>query len=127
MKVKNKMTYLQKLETAIRKALPELMELSYGVEVIVTSKKHGTSLTMRPRDIPENKPDEWEIIGHPVTILHLLRWLDIVCNKHSFQYSITDTCLYTTRPFKTYKLNLSKPLLSQQSQEVIDELVKLVK
>lgn len=118
---------LQKLESAIREALPELMKLSYGVEVIHTRKKDGQSITLRPSVIPDVKPDEWEIIGHPVTLLHLLRWLDIINNQHSFQYSVTDTSLYTTRPFKTYKLDLSKPLLSQQSQEVIDNLVKLVK
>ena len=116
------MTNLQKLETAIREALPELMELSYGVEVIVTSKKHGTSLTMRPRDIPENKPDEWEIIGHPVMLLHLLRWLDIACIEGTSNFDGTVWLKKTV-----IKLDYSKPLLSQQSDEVIDNLVKLVK
>lgn len=111
------MTNLQKLEAAIRKALPELMELSYGVEVRHTRKRDGQSITLRPSVIPDVKPDEWEIIGHPVTLLHLLRWLG--------ESKYVDI-LAIMRVNDAFKLDLSKPLLSQQSEEVIDELVKLV-
>lgn len=107
------MTNLQKLETAIREALSELMELKpFTKPELELKSRHGINISQPYK--------------HEIDILHLLRWLDIINDKHSFQYSITDTSLYTTRPFKTYKLDLSKPLLSQQSQEVIDELVKLI-
>lgn len=128
------MTNLQKLETAIREALPELMEFSYGVEVRHTRKRDGQSITLRPSVIPDIKPEEWEIIGHPVTILDLLRWLDIVLNNEDKYYS-TDMSLtgvisvkeYDNNRVLIFRLDLSKPLLSQQSQDVIDELVKFVK
>ena len=137
---------LQKLETAIREALPELMELSEGCELLIRDdnepvrymghigEEKETMFLIDEDGEPEFLLDDGEIdkvdikiIGHPVTILHLLRWLDRINDKHSFQYSVTDTSLYTTKPFKTYKLDLSKPHISQQSDEVIDNLVKLVK
>lgn len=121
------MTNIEKLETAIREALPELMELSYGVEVRHTRKKDGQSITLRPSVIPDVKPDEWEIIGHPVTLLHLLRWLDTftLVSLHSDGYLYDETDNNVSQIILTY-LDLSKPLLSQQSQEVIDNLVKLI-
>lgn len=117
---------LQKLEKEIRTALPELMELNYGCEVRVTSKKHGASLIMRPRDIPKIKPDEWEIIGHPVTILHLLRWLGMHKDYLGLDFSGTLTFMPHENSIDSVTIDLSKPNLRDQHDDVINELCKLI-
>ena len=123
------MTNLQKLESAIREALPELMELSEGC--IVNTWNNGKFRAGVDIVIPKVIPVHWEIIGHPVTLLHLLRWLEIdriVSLRGSGTINEYQSCSrYNDDWYEITQLDLSKPLLSQQDQNVIDELVKLVK
>lgn len=137
------MTNIQKLESAIRQALPELMELSEGC--IVQSDIHGKGIVKNVRTvndidyvkisynyiINEFYRSEFTIIGVPPNLLHLLRWLgeegvhsdfSIMTNRLNFGRGVM-----LEYGVSSFTLDLSKPLLSQQSEEVIEELVKLLK
>lgn len=114
------MTNLQKLETAIRKALPELMELEPFTKPELELKlRHGINVSQSYK--------------HEIDILHLLRWLDTLgkdyrlsTNGGLFRFYFGSEAI-NGKWICFAKLDLSKPLLSQQSQDVIDELVKFVK
>lgn len=134
------MNNIQKLESAIRSAIPELMELSEGCRYTI-SGIHGVytyigtigELGMQEVfSIYDNEPDtcdlEWferqqiNIAGHPITLLHLLRWLGEI------GYAKLDSdFILRFMGLNEMQWDYSKPLLSQQSDEVIDELVKLLK
>ena len=96
-----KCSNLEKIETAIRSALPVL-------NVVVCRYKDGSV----------KLPD--------IDIIHMLRWLALIHDRHEINYNIYGSCLYTSNPHQAYYLNLSKPHLRDQSEEVINELVKLV-
>ena len=134
------MTNLEKLEAAIRQALPELMELTEGCRIYYDGNVFTISnnITVDRKIIYNNLTkehylsDEYDIIGHPITILHLLRWFDL---KASFDTNLflvtlhTDgelQLLYSNAYVNNYQLDLTNPLLSQQSESVINELVKLI-
>ena len=137
------MTNIEKLESAIRQALPELMELTEGCQVsyngkICTVTRVNIQESFRLIEINYMQflyvPAHMPIIGHPITLLHLLRWLgemEISC-KLSPVDSINAILLfkeYTIKHCDTYHvhLELSKPLLRDQSDDVIEELNKLLK
>lgn len=102
---------LEKLENAIRQALPELMEVIPFTDLEV-------------KMVAEYYIDLEADYKHQVTIIHLLRWLDTLMSSN---FSLgTNGLLQDHKEAVIYFLDLSKPLLSQQSDEVIDELVKLV-
>ena len=126
------MTNLEKLETAIRQALPELMELTEGCQVsyngkIGTVTKVNILESFRLIEINYMQffyvPEQMPIIGHPITLLHLLRWLGMK-EYYTGLYNEGSLCF---DEIDNIKIDLSKTLLSQQSEEVINELVKLLK
>lgn len=128
---------LQKLENAIRQALPELMELTDGCEVLIGGltyeigvnakvnwpNKNEIFITNLEQDIWIN---QFLIIGHPITILHLLMWLNL--NPEIIPYINGEGFLSNRMIIEIdiCKLDLSKIYLRDQAQIVIDELVKLV-
>ena len=132
----NQMNNLEKLESEIRKALPELMELTEGCEI----KHENQVLTIDGYNITNNRnqiynqkmgywllSDEYDIIGHPINILHLLRWVDKIPTIYCALDCDGELCI-AQKGGKEYivTLDLSKPLLKDQSDEVINELVKLI-
>jgi hypothetical protein len=141
------MTNLEKLENQIRKALPELMELTEGCEIRLKGNFYDFTYIGNIGDeseevfmIDNNKEPmvvdtEWfekegkHIIGHPVTILHLLRWLDSL-DGNCYYLSMFGHLEHITEgrfsEVPIYCLDLAKHLLRDQPEEVINELVKLI-
>lgn len=129
---------LQKLENEIRTALPELMELSEGCYL-----QHNRTV-MRIVHVPMNSDlfhlvdtsdddyctiyrsedkiiEYYKNLGHPVTILHLIKWLGEI------GYGKLDTdFVLRFLGLDDMQLDYSKPLLRDQAPEVIDELCKLI-
>lgn len=137
----------EKLETAIRQALPELMELTEGCEVqfsmytydckgvilnsgqdecyVLLTKSTGLEVKHHSLEFVKRKST---IIGHPITILHLLRWLSK--NDKYLGLDFDSVLVFSPRSIKWVEhhcisIDLSKPLLRDQSEEVINQLVKL--
>lgn len=68
-----------KLEEAIRKACPELMELSFGCEVEIGAQTGRVVSTLFEPDIMVLLEEdvvtvkEYKILGHPIELQHILR------------------------------------------------------
>ncbi len=136
------MTNIQKLESAIRQAIPELMELTEGCEINYLDSLGGNKYTviseaddgiLRLKEKYRNihaavaitsVDKRFKIIGHPVTILHLFRYL--MATGTIRLVSVTDVMLLMVGETKI-SINLAKPMLRDQSEDVINELVKLLK
>jgi hypothetical protein len=130
------MTNLEKLENEIRKALPELMELTEGCELEYMGKKCVATKVSPLINVVELNyctylytGENHTILGHPITILHLLRWLGTEKREASslhWQGYLLDKWGNALHSLNNVKLDLSNPLLRDQSEEVINELVKLI-
>lgn len=123
----NQNNNLQKLETAIRTALPELMELTEGCDVMTGGKiftigKDAKVVWPNKKEIEINGKwlNTFLIVGKPVTLLHLLRWLDKLDRIYRMDADgeLNDVTWFNNKNFGF--LDLSKTLLRDQSKEVID-------
>lgn len=164
------MTTQQKLhavETAIRKALPRLMELSYGCKLkgnkfgneykfISQTTEEGkdyTSYHLYDKDynrptvfitdffvIDPNDYTAFTILGHDILLSDVLEWLRLFNNDYclwdgmflkpvgaSNYYAEFETINGESFDKNTIKLDLSKPYLKDQSEELIDFLYNLIK
>lgn len=151
------MTTQQKLhavETAIRKALPRLMEPTEGCLVIfrnVKNKKQSGKILYNfgqdfYRIFCKNESDEYlrrrnevEILGHDILLSDVLEWLRLFNNDYclwdgmllklvgaSNYYAEFETINEKTFDENTIKLDLSKPYLKDQSEELINFLYNLI-
>jgi hypothetical protein len=99
-------TKIEKLETAIRSELPELM---VSEKLIIVEG----DIWFQESNIPQG-----------VTLLHLLRYL--MTTGTIRLVSVSDVMLLMVGETKI-NINLSKPLLRDQPEYAINELVKLLK
>jgi hypothetical protein len=117
----------QAIAEAIRKACPELMELKFGCEVKFKPYNSINTFIHEYRDICYlyndwdretftcNK-DDLEVIGSPITLSHIFRWLGTLS---IIRFTIQDNgCIGELTKVNVYK----QGTLEQQSPEFIDFL-----
>jgi hypothetical protein len=136
-----KMTNLERLEADIRARLPRLMELTEGCRLIFQDKPKTIMLVDEEPEkyvlvYSENKTGGWysaefikskaTVIGKDPMLNDVLDWLDI---KGIYAFTSDGEMIESYEGWDTptkSKWNLSKPLLKDQSQELIDYLVTLI-
>ena len=147
------MNNLQTLENEIRSKLQHLMELSAGCEVEFFTKRTKVYIirdefyVMFESDCTFYKISSlkgkykkaFKIIGHEISLANVLEWLNGL--DKNIMYAIeSDGCLLISRdcPYTAFTFldkhnnsqivfwNLSKNLLREQSQELIDGLFNLI-
>ena len=123
----------QKVENKIRELVPELMELSFGCEVV--TKKENPPLVFINKETSGkynflNRDNEvtgtffwgdFEIIGHPIHLEHVLRAVEIV-NYAFFRDKIPPRTFFIS--FFNY-YNLNKPF-SEQSEDLYKFLAEVL-
>ncbi len=134
------MTNLEKLEKEIRTALPRLMELSEGCRLVrkvdglqcqTISVVNGIASLITAQSQFKAINTKWaqeyfNIIGHDILLSDVFEW--------NYKSKVPNFVISSNGAFTVPKLNyisgewdLSKPKLNQQSQELIDFLVSLIK
>lgn len=131
---------LNELTDAIRKAIPRLMELSEGCEIISKIVDYFNNIEIESNFIIGKNAEfdgedivigeycygliNFTIIGHEPLLNDVLEWLKI---KSEIVFGFNDKRLYDH--FKVWKLNdwdLSKSKLSDQSEQLINFLHGLI-
>lgn len=145
---------LHAVETAIRKALPRLMEPTEGCRilehgepleqysVILAERSEGKYLIYTPYNLDnpceeidqKELSENYEILGHDILLSDVLEWFDNL--KHETirvsQITTKGTLIGTEdtdtlRAVKFGKWDLSKPRLADQSEELWNFLYNLIK
>ena len=132
---------LNELKAEIRKAIPRLMELSEGCEIISKIEDYFNNIEIESNFIIGKNAEfdgedivigeycygtiNFTIIGHEPLLNHVLEWLKIKGIKIT---DTTDDLLLCFGGYKYYSFwDLSKSKLSDQSEELIDFLHDLIK
>lgn len=121
-------TKLQILEEKIRKDLPRLMELGEGCRVKLADHKK----TSDPNNIIKmvnaftfKSEDIVEIIGHDILLSDVLDWLKTLRKNFKLDSDIL-VVFVDAFTLKKSNINLSKPYLKDQSEELIEFLYNLI-
>jgi len=128
---------LTTLENAIYNSIPRLRELSVGCEILVDKNILSNDLVIEVVvDLHKNKNFVVlkrgiyqidminTIIGHPILLNDVLEWLNNIKSINVYQLYPSGRLFKNSKYFETW--NLSKPKLSDQSQELIDALTELI-
>jgi len=132
---------LNELKAEIRKAIPRLMELSEGCDIISKIEDYFNDIEIESNFIIGKNAkfygedifiggyfystDNFTIIGHEPKLNDVLQWLKIKCIKIT---DTTDDLLLCFGGYKYYSFwDLSKSKLSDQSEDLINYLHDLIK
>ena len=146
------MNKLEELEKEIRKELPELMEVSRGC--IINDEYYGLCTVINadnthdlvyqtycydhdkglPKVIDFNKKDLDKIIGHPIQLHHVLKWLKCIehdLNVFELNIKLTGQFFWTMveNPYEIINTIIFwdfDKLLKDQSEDLIDYLHRLI-
>jgi hypothetical protein len=148
------MNKLQELETKIRELCPELMELSFGCEVMANlcfedargepiDDYNLDTFIISKHDIVEPRSSDlrvgqyvvhnqreylvYKIIGHPITLEHVLKalWEDYLINGEGVFFQYLGGTGYGSLAWLPYHWKLGRPL-EDQSEKTIKLLHKLI-
>jgi len=131
------MNNLTTLENAIYNSILRLRELSSGCEVegkyhplftvVVFNKNIGAVYGVDKECVYRHaRNPDIKILGHPILLNDVLEWM-----MQYYGFIISNNWLYFnerdfTLRINAIKIDLSKPKLSDQSQELIDALCELI-
>lgn len=123
------MTHLESITKKLHALLPELLELSFGCEVSLYSGKHKLESVICEHNKGEwakvgSKRDSFKILGHEITLEHVLKALSIIGHYYTLNPSDSKTCwieVKSNADFWTIGLPLHKQ--SPELHEFLDSLL----